>query len=592
MNKYFLVFVLLVGSLICEAQETDIGAIHQKLEKSTDSFERVYLYRQLVDLLKTSDLERAIEYNKKALSLSNTLGSDIEMALTNQKMGELFEDNRNIQPAINYYLISANLFRKVGDREKLARIYSSLGHLYFDNEYDLELANHYFQLALDYAIQLNDKELIGLVYNRIGEIFYNQENFVEAGHFYTKAYQIWHEIDSKVNEARVLNNLGEIQSGQGNFNQAMNYYKQSLKLNQQLGNEKEMAKNYMNIGLIYSDQGNSDNAFKYYNLSLDHFLSVEDLPNQIEIYILIGQEFLAAGEFDQALKSFQLAFEKAQLINDWLYISKSAYGISNVLEQDENFNDALKYFKIYASYNDSITNKQKIDQLTEIQVRFLNDLTDKELQLKDNNILLLETEKRINLFQRNLLIMMICLVIVFAVYVIFRFRQQVRRQKLIHEKDAELHRAQKELMEIEINSKDNDLMNYALHLVQKNKMLKQIQRDLRNMPESNDTEINRRLKELSLQIKQSLHIQKDVEEFQTKVDETYYDFFKKIKTRFPNLTRNEERLCALLRLNLSSKEIAVLNNTSLKAVEMSRYRLRKKCQLENTDLLPQYLQSL
>ena len=100
------------------------------------------------------------------------------------------------------------------------------------------------------------------------------------------------------------------------------------------------------------------------------------------------------------------------------------------------------------------------------------------------------------------------------------------------------------------------------------------------------------MKELSFHVQQSLQINKDIEEFQQKVDVTYNDFFDKLKLKFPTLTNNEKRLCALLRLNLSTKEIASLNSTSIKAVEMSRYRLRMKCNIDNKQSLPEYLNNI
>ena len=86
-----------------------------------------------------------------------------------------------------------------------------------------------------------------------------------------------------------------------------------------------------------------------------------------------------------------------------------------------------------------------------------------------------------------------------------------------------------------------------------------------------------------------LQLDKEKKEFQNKVDRNYAEFFTRLKNKYPSLTKNEERLCAMLRLNLSSKEIASLNNTSVKAVEMGRYRLRKKCSVENNQELSGFL---
>ena len=91
-------------------------------------------------------------------------------------------------------------------------------------------------------------------------------------------------------------------------------------------------------------------------------------------------------------------------------------------------------------------------------------------------------------------------------------------------------------------------------------------------------------------VQQNLQIQKDLDEFQKTMHEVSEDFAKKLKTRFPNLTKNEERLCTMLKLNLSSKEIAALNNSTIRAVEMGRYRLRKKLNLNQEQNMIDFLQ--
>ncbi|MEM6517122.1 MAG: LuxR C-terminal-related transcriptional regulator [Bacteroidota bacterium] len=77
--------------------------------------------------------------------------------------------------------------------------------------------------------------------------------------------------------------------------------------------------------------------------------------------------------------------------------------------------------------------------------------------------------------------------------------------------------------------------------------------------------------------------------FQEAFNNADKDFLKKIKSIHPNLTPNDLRLCAYLRLNLTSKEIAPLLNISPKSVEVKRYRLRKKMNLEHQEGLTDYI---
>ncbi|PLX14920.1 MAG: hypothetical protein C0598_00275, partial [Marinilabiliales bacterium] len=239
--------------------------------------------------------------------------------------------------------------------------------------------------------------------------------------------------------------------------------------------------------------------------------------------------------------------------------------------------------------NDSIVAKQKLDQMAIMQINFLNDLNTKELEIKENQISLYEKQQRIDLINFRFMVFVVLVIIIAAVLIVLRQRMQAKEDKIIRHKNLELHKTQQELMRAELKSKDSDLANFALHIIQKNNMLSKLTDDLKVLSKETENETSRKLRDIIMHLKQSLHLDKEMEEFQQKVDKNYAEFFNRLKNKYPSLTKNEERLCAMLRLNLSSKEIASLNNTSLKAVEMSRYRLRKKCGVENNQELSGFL---
>ncbi len=303
-------------------------------------------------------------------------------------------------------------------------------------------------------------------------------------------------------------------------------------------------------------------------------------------------EYIKSNEMAGAYMSYKNAYELAIKFNQWEQIKQSSLGLSNVYDYKKEYKKSLRYLHTYAQYNDSIINKQMTDELFDLQSHFVRDIKEKEILIKDADIELLENNQVINKLKQNILILVVILIIILTAFIIVRLRFKVKKEKLLNQKNKQLHEAQQELMRVELNSKDSDLTNFALHLVQKNKVLKQLKTDLNQLSGNHDDELNRKLKELSFHVQQSLQINKDLEEFQEKVEITYDEFFTKLKLKFPTLTNNEKRLCALLRLNLSTKEIASLNNTSVKAVEMSRYRLRMKCNIDNKQSLPEYLNNI
>lgn len=598
LNKSFmgLVKINIAISIICFfvtniilCQTSDYNNFQRRLSIANDSLEKVYLYHNLVNELKNDSLDLAIYYNQKALKLANKIKSGEACGTTNELMGELFVMNNNIQPAINYYLISAKIYEELNDYDKLSSVYGNLGMLYYNNNYDTERTLYYYQKSLDYAVQLNNKGLIAEAYNRIGSIFFDQNNFDDALYYFTKSVEISKELENTKSVAIGLNNVGDIYRLKGNLSKALNYYKQSVELNTETNNLNLKAINLENMGQISSIQGKTNLAFNYYNSSLSIYKSINNVDGLSELYILMAAEYLNSNDTDGAYNSYRDAYEIAVEYNQWEHIKQSSIGLSNIYQGKKDFKKSLIYLHTYTQYNDSIIKKQMSDELFKLQSHFLRNLKEKEIQIKDSDIEILENEQVISNLRQNIFILAVIVFVILTVSIILRLRFRVKKEKILNQNNKKLHETQQKLLRVELNSKDNDLINFALHLVQKNKILKQLKTDLNKLSGNSDDEMNRKLKDLSIHVQQSLQINKDIEEFQEKVDITYDDYFRKLKIQYPSLTTNEKRLCALLRLNLSTKEIASLNNISIKAVEMSRYRLRKKFNIDNKQSIHEYL---
>ena len=126
----------------------------------------------------------------------------------------------------------------------------------------------------------------------------------------------------------------------------------------------------------------------------------------------------------------------------------------------------------------------------------------------------------------------------------------------------------------------SQVVNMALNIIAKNEILKSISRKLAKLSsEPAIVKHHHEIVQLRDEVLTALQIDKERDTFELFVEERNRDFYRRLDNRFPNLTNSERRLAALLRLDLSSKEIANLLNISTKSVEMNRYRLRKKIQI-------------
>jgi phosphate/sulfate permease len=133
----------------------------------------------------------------------------------------------------------------------------------------------------------------------------------------------------------------------------------------------------------------------------------------------------------------------------------------------------------------------------------------------------------------------------------------------------------------ELKFRQSEMVTMAMSIIRKNEFLNDLKEEIIKIKANTmDQEIRLRLNNLSLMITQDLSIDRDREKFQMHINEQNSNFIHKLSESFPSITDNEKRLASLLRLNLSSKEIASILNISPKSVEMNRYRLRKKLKVD------------
>ena len=185
-----------------------------------------------------------------------------------------------------------------------------------------------------------------------------------------------------------------------------------------------------------------------------------------------------------------------------------------------------------------------------------------------------------------------------AIHTAYRRYYHRRQQKLIekNEKEMALAKAQsdKEIIKIknqqlkeEFRSKSNELAASAMSIIKKNELLSKVKEELMASVADNDS-----IKSIIGIIDKSLKQNDDWELFKEAFNNADRKFLKKLKKAHPNLSPNDIRLCAYLRLNLSSKEIAPMFSISPRSVEIKRYRLRKKMNLSHDSNLVDYILKL
>ncbi len=197
-------------------------------------------------------------------------------------------------------------------------------------------------------------------------------------------------------------------------------------------------------------------------------------------------------------------------------------------------------------------------------------------------------------------ILIISVVVAMRIYLVLKLKNRIEQikhdqkaeseneQRLYHQRIIEL---ENEKLQAEIEFKSQQLAAVAMTTINKNKILTGIKEIIEEQMKVLETRFPKKNYQEIIRAIDKYLTDDDWDTFEANFDRAHNDFFKRLKEKFPELTTGDIKICAYLKMNLSSKEIAHLQNISIRSIEVHRYRIRKKLRLNYSDNLVEYLMS-
>nr|NQU94414.1 transcriptional regulator [Bacteroidota bacterium] len=543
--------------------------------------------------------------------------------------------------ALEYYLQTLELVKKIKVKEEEAEVYNFIGRVYEQQGlYHLAMENYFNSLSLNE--QLSDSAAITWGLTDIGNIYYTQQDYTSAKDYYQRALAFFEFSGNQYGIATIFNNLALVYEGLNDPDSALTYYNRALVIRQGIGNPALIAHSYLYIGRIYEYRSDFKRALEFYQQSHDLYGQANSGTGQAQMHRYMGNIYHKLDSTEACFENYQKALDyytkfshRANLANTYgdlanacltaenlsqaipnaknmLNISKmhglliqqrrANYLLSETYRKLGRYKESLNYFKQYELIKDSISSQEVAETISKLEFMNEREKRNKVLLIKENEIEFLERNERINDFKKNALTVGIILLFVIGI-LIFSRQYNIHKKNLeIIAKNREIQQNQvalmhagkkeKQRLEQELNLKNVELTNFALHIVQKNDLLYGLKKKLQYLNKITEPEKSRKLNEVIASLIQNMKLKHELRQFQDKVDQVNSEFFKNLDQKYPELTENEKRLIALLRLNLSNKEIASLNNISVKGVEMGRYRLRKKFSMDPQANILEFVQGL
>jgi len=453
--------------------------------------------------------------------------------------------------------------------------------------------------ALPYAKKTKDTLIAGMLYSLIANVYMDIEQVDKGKEYYRKAIQKLKSKDNTHTYADLLNNYGIVFFDEGRYDSALFYYNQALDVYRSIGQTDAIGAGYQNIGITQVLMKNSTIGLDYLHRALDIFNN-QELPNdKASVLVDLGSAFIETQQFDSATYYLKRALNISEEIGNTYYNKQALFLLYQLNEKKNNYIGALHFFKEYTAFKDSVDNLTMKENIQELEVKYQTAEHEKEIiQLKDKE-LLDKTQKRL------LIVGILGLILAFGLILINllirRKKDKVinqqkllvsRKEKALTKAELERRQAHEKQLETELEFKTRQLVTHTLTMMQKNKLLQDITLDIESRINSSDCKSREAMKELKKNLKQGLNVDNDWDMFKLYFEQINEDFFEKLKTINPSLTGNDYRICALIKLNMSVKEMASVLNISPYSLKNGRYRLKKKLKLKHGTELNAFLINL
>lgn len=402
-----------------------------------------------------------------------------------------------------------------------------------------------------------------------------QKNFSEALEYDLEALKIYRNKNDKFFEAATLNDLGLIYGALKQKDSALSSLEQSLAIFRELNEPTSSGIALMAIANLNIQKGDYNSSLTNLEESISLLTSVGDKAKLAQALLLKGITENKMNKPKQGLRYMNQAIDLAESINVLDIISSGHKERSAVYSKLKDYEMALKDHKKFIIFKDSMFNISKSKQIEELRAIHNTEKKEQQITFQEKEIIVLEQQASISNLQR--LLMGVGLLL--SLIGFYALRQKMKRNKL-----------EKEKVDAELDFKKKELTTHALNLARKNETLENLKQKAQELKETEATGTG--YSQLIRSINFDLQDDNNWENFSRYFEEVHRDFNRNIKSKYPQVTSNELRLMALLKMNLSSKEIANILNISPEGIKKARYRLRKKLDLTTEDSLQDLVLSL
>jgi len=563
-----IILVFNLSFLPAQQQET-LDSLINSLERAQTTQQRYKILLSIVDYYSAqSDYEKAIQYAKSALIEAENEGNTMDKAHALFIIGDLQETVDQYDKAIENYNVSYRNYREVEDKKGMADLCYSLSDIYKKKGFYRRSMERCLE-GLDLYKNLKDTSGIADIYNCMGSLYKYQDELGKSIEYYSKSLNLRMSMNDREGIAQSYNNIGVVHALSGNYHLAMDYYNMALDIHIETGSLKNEAIVYGNIANIYLTKGEYQKAYDYIIKSIKINEEI-DYKRGIAIqYQTLGRYYDLMGNTEQAVKNYLTAYDKFNELGRLEYQKNITSILSDIFLREGDFKRAYNYLKENRSFSDSLFDIEKMKSIATLEQEYLNLRQIEEHMLKNQR-------SKVLLFASS-----VTLILLLIIFSLLYSRQKIK----INQQKLKLHNIELEKRQVEydLELRQKEITASTISQARKNEtindVINRLKASLDNLKQENIPVITNIIEELSDNTNSDIW-----QEFEIRFLQVHTDFYDNLMKEFPDLTNNEKRLAAFLRLDFSTKEISSITNQSPHSINIARTRLRKKLSLVNKDI--------
>jgi tetratricopeptide (TPR) repeat protein len=586
----YIVFLILIGANNASGQNgSTIDSLKNVVEHSDKDTTRILALAKLSAEYKKIQLDSAEYYAMEAMRQAKETNFAEGLAAAYSALGDLEVNRDSLNQAKVYFLEAIKYYELCKNDIKLTQIYMVLGTLHNYQEELIE-SLECFDKTLKIAKENNMLSTQKRAYNNLGSVYRGMKKYEEALECFNQALVISNELGDMSQVFYIYGNLGIVHAELGDKDLAESYFKKTLQIAREQKDEVVEAFAMVSLGDFNMDIGNYRVALSYYRQALEKGEAVNanySGPKSLffaNVYSGIGSAHFHLKNYDEAIEYLLLGFDMAQETGQLSLVAESSDKLSYAFEYRKQLDESLKYARIFQTSKDSLMNEDIVRRITEVdmQNKFDKLTAEREFEQAIKNA----TQKR----NRTIYLMIIGGALLGLVIFLLLFLLQINKVKRVGLKSENLQ-LEKENLHNDLAYKNKELTTNVMFLLKKNELILNVTDKLKKSKMAFKAE-NRKMVEDVIRDLESASKGDFWKEFELRFQEVHSDFYNKLNKLFPNLTPNELKLCAFLRLNMSTKDIAAITFLSVNSINIARHRLRKKLNIDQDENLIVFLSSM